>query len=183
MNKLQKYVQEQCIRASHPECKTLDEAKEKELGIGCVVYVDYNLQYEKPKYVTIRDDVLGWTKDFQESPFREERKLYGDIEEWYHIKLKTNELKSKPYINANEIIGQPPTLARILNALTVTCQYRVVEGLKIICVHKDIQHVTGDSFVSMDWKFLKEEGTDCDFCQQSLDTQNSIAKLLGYKKD
>ena len=82
-----------------------------------------------------------------------------------------------------EKVGYPLTLARVLHALNqygnTECFYADSYGR----IMRDAE-VTHDSFNTeiqflCNWQLLNEDGTECTFEQQSEETQNAIATLLG----
>jgi hypothetical protein len=66
----------------------------------------------------------------------------------------------------DEIIGHPITLNRVLNALDKKCYQEILNKC-----YQEILNV---------WMFLKEDGSDCLFDDQTPETQSLIANSLGH---
>lgn len=162
-NQAIEYIREKVILAAHPECKTYDEALEKELGFGCEVEIGT----KKYIYIKLCHDshflVFGDNK----------RQIYIDR---FHDKFK--------------IIGQPLTLARVLNAFKEDQQaidskgyiYDVLasgDGDYIDCENVNIGL---KSIKKGKWRFLNKDGSSALLDQQSPETILAIAKLSGYDK-
>lgn len=169
MNNLQKYVQEKCVMAAHPECGSLEEALQKDFNNGCM-YKRYSLS---SKRCEIMQDI---------------RRTYFATKK---CKILYDDNNNKPYgvINDNgenyyleKIIGQPCTLSRIMNALDQTGvdleYYDIGFGNGFFCISKTTDCY--DTDINIDFTLKNKDGTDALFEDQTEETQQEIAKILNY---
>lgn len=132
---------------------TLEEAREKELQFWCIVDVDFCLR----EWFRIGLWVIihTWVED--------RIMLYN----WPTVIFKPREMY--------DIIWLPPTLMRVLWALW-PADYYVRKG-------KLLRYAGKDSIFICDWKEFNEDKTDCNFFQQSPESQKAIALLLWWKDE
>jgi len=149
IKQIQAYIREKVILANHPEAKTYEEALELELGFGCDVIIRSKLSGR----LYGNQIIVAYNK-------KEESFLFiGDEKATYKNQL-------------HKIIGQPITLAKILNTLKTVDK---AEGMGIATNGKFYNDNDG-KFYGGTWNFLKN------FEGQSERILLIIAKLLGYNE-
>ena len=90
------------------------------------------------------------------------------------------------FVREKCIMSAPLTLSRVLNACIVKIYQDIAKQKEIYSIqldYKEKKRYISDMIINdMDWQLLNDDGTDCNFEQQSKETQLAIAKLLGYKE-
>ena len=169
MNKLQQFVQDKCIMAVHSECETLDEAKGKEFGMFCKIKVFENLDSKNYEIVQF----------LQINKFSEDKLMDIAIVIDENNRVCMQYYIPKKYIKKTKrnIVGLPCTLARIMTAIDRWGNYGVIAGM-FSRIHR--KKFTYDMLCP--WKFIKDDGTDALFEDQTEETQLEIAKRLGWKE-
>ena len=152
---MQLYCQNEIVKRAHPWC-TLNIAKKKDLKFWCLVKWGIYLC----KWRWMPNEVLQTEQDHE------------PLSNWYQPfpvpRVTEDNYRDQP----EYIIGLPPTLARVLNALGWDYWYDNDRGSilnhqedKLMCVRE----------------LLNEDWTDATLRDQSEETQESIALLLGWK--
>ena len=169
LKEVQAFNREAIIMAVHPECKTLEEALQRELKCGCIInYWVLNYEYDEDRWENLLKQgiisILHKNFPINDSQvyFLEENKQYP--------KLKNESLGKL------DIIGLPNTLARVLKAIETNRLIirNYANGLTFFSDSK----LKKDRVYLFSWKLLNDDGTDCALEQQEKATQRAIAKLL-----
>lgn len=158
---IQEFVRKKCIESAHPEAKSYTEALQEELGFGCKIKAKIG---DMPYIIYGRDN---FTREYLVA-------IECDLGS-YSYEVTNSCLPDKHY----EIIGQPITLSRILNAIDPYGNYGLIAGHITKINRKNATY----KFLGIKWKYLNQDGSEATFQDQTPETQKAIAKLLGWEEN
>lgn len=155
IEKRTQFIEEKAIMAAHPECKTLEEAKQRDLKTGCYILDSENIPW-----------LIGLTAPGGQYWIMSEEK--DDHAGVMRLDHRRTDFK---------ILGLATTLDRVLNALQkIDSNYCFVK----MYITK-LMEFDETNFIC-DWKLLNKNGTSATINDQSDDTIIAISELLGCKE-
>lgn len=132
----------------------IGEARERELWEWCYVKIDSWKQQRIVCLIQSNKWVNKWTI--------------------YHFEHSHNP-RFKKQRNVIDVIGKPPTLARVLTSLWEHAWHLIFNDNNILSIETERTHVTK---IYIDRELLNENGNDMHLFQQSQQTQDAIYSLI-----